>query len=240
MLGVGMVWRQRQSYSEDLPARVLAAIDSGMSAPRARKFRPAGHRARRVCPRLPLSGLGKRASTASGQHTAEPPHLAQSDRNEDLRLVGLQGHIQRGGRSLRHWLVRVIEVRHWNRPGGALAGAAAIAVSYRHAMRPRVDVAVHQDRARETLRARVGNDEHLAIGENARERHDAACAEGVAEIDAVAADFPEVYPPKAQSRLARSQRYDSLNVLERSRPGVECVKLAPQRLAGRLVGGEVR
>src|SRR5258708_1776832 len=32
MLGASMVWRQGQSYSEDLRARVLAAIDGGMAA----------------------------------------------------------------------------------------------------------------------------------------------------------------------------------------------------------------
>jgi transposase len=32
MLGATMVWRQGQSYSEDLRARVLAAIDGGMAA----------------------------------------------------------------------------------------------------------------------------------------------------------------------------------------------------------------
>ena len=32
MLGAVMVWRQGQSYSQDLRARVLAAIDGGMSA----------------------------------------------------------------------------------------------------------------------------------------------------------------------------------------------------------------
>src|SRR5713226_5646367 len=32
MLGAAMAWRQGQSYSEDLRARVLAAIDSGMAA----------------------------------------------------------------------------------------------------------------------------------------------------------------------------------------------------------------
>src|SRR3979490_3493219 len=35
MLGVAMAWRQGQSYSEDLRARVLAAIDGGMAAPSA-------------------------------------------------------------------------------------------------------------------------------------------------------------------------------------------------------------
>src|ERR1700716_2221123 len=32
MLGVAMAWRQGQSFSEDLRARVLAAIDGGMAA----------------------------------------------------------------------------------------------------------------------------------------------------------------------------------------------------------------
>src|SRR5215203_2888858 len=32
MLGAAMVWRQGQSYSQDLRARVLAAIDGGMAA----------------------------------------------------------------------------------------------------------------------------------------------------------------------------------------------------------------
>ena len=32
MLGAAMAWRQGQSYSEDLRARVLAAIDGGMAA----------------------------------------------------------------------------------------------------------------------------------------------------------------------------------------------------------------
>src|SRR5713226_8450684 len=32
MWGAAMVWRQGQSYSEDLRARVLAAIDGGMAA----------------------------------------------------------------------------------------------------------------------------------------------------------------------------------------------------------------
>jgi len=31
MLGAAMVWRQGQSYSEDLRARVLAAVDGGMA-----------------------------------------------------------------------------------------------------------------------------------------------------------------------------------------------------------------
>src|ERR1700686_5741049 len=32
MWGVAMAWRQGQSYSEDLRARVLAAVDGGMAA----------------------------------------------------------------------------------------------------------------------------------------------------------------------------------------------------------------
>src|SRR4030081_922062 len=32
MLGAAMAWRQGQSYSEDLRARVLAAIDGGLAA----------------------------------------------------------------------------------------------------------------------------------------------------------------------------------------------------------------
>ena len=32
MLGVAMVWRQGQSYSEDLRGRVLAAVDTGLGA----------------------------------------------------------------------------------------------------------------------------------------------------------------------------------------------------------------
>jgi hypothetical protein len=32
MLGAAMAWRQGQSYSEDLRARVLAAVDAGMAA----------------------------------------------------------------------------------------------------------------------------------------------------------------------------------------------------------------
>jgi transposase len=37
MLGVGMAWRQGQSYPEDLRARVLAAVDGGMAARAAAK-----------------------------------------------------------------------------------------------------------------------------------------------------------------------------------------------------------
>jgi transposase len=33
MLGAVMAWRQGQSYSEDLRARVLVAVDGGMAAP---------------------------------------------------------------------------------------------------------------------------------------------------------------------------------------------------------------
>jgi len=40
MLGAAMVWRQGQSYSEDLRARVLAAVDGGLAArAAARVFR---------------------------------------------------------------------------------------------------------------------------------------------------------------------------------------------------------
>src|SRR3977135_4455185 len=40
MLGTAMAWRQGQSYSEDLRARVLAAVDGGMAArAAARVFR---------------------------------------------------------------------------------------------------------------------------------------------------------------------------------------------------------
>jgi len=40
MLGAAMAWRQGQSYSEDLRARVLAAVDAGMAArAAARVFR---------------------------------------------------------------------------------------------------------------------------------------------------------------------------------------------------------
>ena len=37
-VGAAMVWRQGQSYSEDLRARVLAAVDSGMAARAAAKL----------------------------------------------------------------------------------------------------------------------------------------------------------------------------------------------------------
>src|SRR3954449_11353174 len=40
MLGAAMAWRQGQSYSEDLRARVLAAVDGGLAArAAARLFR---------------------------------------------------------------------------------------------------------------------------------------------------------------------------------------------------------
>src|SRR2546423_6502202 len=40
ILGAAMAWRQGQSYSEDLRARVLAAVDAGMAArAAARGFR---------------------------------------------------------------------------------------------------------------------------------------------------------------------------------------------------------
>ena len=40
MLGAAMAWRRGQSYSEDLRARVLAAVDGGMAArAAARLFR---------------------------------------------------------------------------------------------------------------------------------------------------------------------------------------------------------
>jgi hypothetical protein len=50
-----MVWRQGKSYSEDLRARVLVAIDGGMAA---REKEPADHRANLVLSMNPswLSG----------------------------------------------------------------------------------------------------------------------------------------------------------------------------------------
>jgi transposase len=37
-VGIAMVWRQGQSYSEDLRARVLAAVDGGMAVRAAAKL----------------------------------------------------------------------------------------------------------------------------------------------------------------------------------------------------------
>lgn len=96
VLGETMAWRQGQSYSEDLRARVLAAVDGGMAArPAARVFRvsvsyiykalirrrrtgavsasaPRGHRPRKLTP---------------PQETALAEHITA---HPDLTLAALQ------------------------------------------------------------------------------------------------------------------------------------------------------
>ena len=96
MLGVAMAWRQGQSYSEDLRARVLAAIDGGMAArAAARVFRVSVSYIYKALIRRRRTGQAS-ASTRRGhrprkltpkQETALAGHI---EAHPDLTLAALQ------------------------------------------------------------------------------------------------------------------------------------------------------
>src|SRR3981081_2916062 len=96
MLGGVMVWRQGQSYSQDLRARVLAAIDGGMSARSAASvFRvsvsyiyKALLRRRRTGEGSASSGRGHRPRKLTlAQEAALAGHIAA---HPDITLAALQ------------------------------------------------------------------------------------------------------------------------------------------------------
>src|SRR5437899_6855348 len=96
MLGAAMAWRQGQSYSEDLRARVLAAIDGGMAArPAASVFRvsvsyiyKALIRRRRTGEVSASSRRGHRPRKLTpAQEAAVAAHIAT---HPDITLVALQ------------------------------------------------------------------------------------------------------------------------------------------------------
>ena len=96
MWGVKMVWRQGQPYSEDLRARVLAAVDGGMAARTAAKlFRvsvsyiyKAVIRRRRTGEASASRGRGHRPRKLSpAQEVALAEHIAT---HSDITLAALQ------------------------------------------------------------------------------------------------------------------------------------------------------
>src|SRR5258708_6639915 len=96
MLGAAMVWRQGQSYSEDLRARVLAAIDGGMAArAAARGFRVSvSYIYKAVIRRPPTGGGGASRRRGSrprkrtpAQEAAVAAHIAA---HPDIPLAALQ------------------------------------------------------------------------------------------------------------------------------------------------------
>ena len=96
MLGAAMVWRQGQAYSEDLRARVLGAIDTGMAArSAARLFRVSVSYIYKALIRRRRTG----ETTASWRRGHRPRKLnpaqeaalaAHIEANPDLTLKALQ------------------------------------------------------------------------------------------------------------------------------------------------------
>src|ERR1700687_2336333 len=96
MLGVAMAWRQGQSYSEDVRARVLAAVDGGMAARAAASvFRVSVSHIYKALIRRRRTGEGS-ASTRCGhrprkltpaQEAALAVHIAA---HPDITLAALQ------------------------------------------------------------------------------------------------------------------------------------------------------
>src|SRR5688572_9359723 len=121
--------------------------------------------------------------------------------HEHLHLAGFQDNVDRGGCACGNAAITE-EPGISNHPDLARAASSAIAVGDGHMSRSCVDVSVENDCSGKWLTARVGDDQHFAIDEDARERHDAAGSEGVPEVHAVAGNLTKIKPPVAQRRMA--------------------------------------
>jgi len=78
-------------------------------------------------------------------------------------------------------------------------------VGHAHGLRRGVQVAVHDNVACKRRGAGIGHDEDLAVGQDPRERDDAAASGGMAEVGAVAGHLAEVQAAIGESRLASAQ-----------------------------------
>src|SRR5438309_5013487 len=143
MLGAGMAWRQGQSYSEDLRARVLAAIDGGMAArPAASVFRVSVSYIYKALIRRRRTGEVS-ASSRRGHRprkltpAQEAAVAAQIATHPDITLAALQA-----------WLAGEHAVRLSN--GAMWSAVARLGLSFKKTLR-----AAEQDRPDATARRRI-------------------------------------------------------------------------------------
>src|SRR5438309_8527140 len=143
MLGAGMAWRQGQSYSEDLRARVLAAIDGGMAArPAASVFRVSVSYIYKALIRRRRTGEVS-ASSRRGHRprkltpAQEAAVAAQIATHPDITLAALQA-----------WLAGEHAVRLSN--GAMWSAVARLGLSFKKTLR-----AAEQDRPDVAARRRI-------------------------------------------------------------------------------------
>jgi transposase len=124
MLGVAMVWRQGQSYSEDLRGRVLAAVDGGMAARAAAKLF-------RVSVSYIYKALIRRRRTgevsASSRRGHRPRKLTPAQ--EAALAAHIRAHPDLTLAALQTWLMSEHEVRLSN--GAMWSAVARLGLSFK-------------------------------------------------------------------------------------------------------------
>ena len=122
--GAAMAWRQGQSYSEDLRARVLAAVDGGMAARVAAKVF-------RVSVSYIYKALIRRRRT--GELTASARRGHRPRKLSPAQEAGLASHIEAHPdltlKALQAWLLAEHEVRLSN--GAMWSAVARLGLSFK-------------------------------------------------------------------------------------------------------------
>ncbi len=124
MWGAAMAWRQGQSYSEDLRARVLAAIDGGMAArAAARVFRVSVSYIHKALIRRRRTG----EVSASSRRGHRPRKLTPAQ--EAALAAHITAHPDLTLASLQAWLLTEHEVRLSN--GAMWSAVARLGLSFK-------------------------------------------------------------------------------------------------------------
>jgi len=124
MWGAAMAWRQGQSYSEDLRARVLAAVDGGMAARvAATVFRVSVSYIYKALIRRRRTG----ELTASARRGHRPRKLSPAQ--EAALAAHIEAHPDLTLKALQAWLLAEYEVRLSN--GAMWSAVARLGLSFK-------------------------------------------------------------------------------------------------------------
>ena len=124
MLGAAMAWRQGQSYSEDLRARILAAVDGGMAARGAAKVF-------RVSVSYIYKALIRRRRTGEISASARRGHRPRKllPAQEAALTAQIEAHPDLTLKALQAWLLAEHEVRLSN--GAMWSAVARLGLSFK-------------------------------------------------------------------------------------------------------------
>src|SRR4051812_14503090 len=117
VVGAAMVWRQGQSYSEDLRARVLAAVDGGLAARAAAQLF-------RVSVSYIYKALLRRRRTGEANASAQRGHRPRKlvPAQEAALAIHIEAHPDLTLAALQAWLLAEHGVRLSNGASGATLG----------------------------------------------------------------------------------------------------------------------